>query len=100
VDQLLKDLGLALDAYSNLTIASIVGKTVIPDLGKDRASVVQQVSADFSALEHEQKCLEAQRDGLQLVQAEHLELTMTSSLGFWVTIGLLAIWRLTHPDPD
>jgi hypothetical protein len=100
LDDLLKDLRLALVASSDLTIASVTSNTVMPDLEKDRASVVQQVAADFSALEQERKDLEANRDSLQLAQAEHLELTMTSSLGFWVTIGLLAIWRLTRPDPD
>jgi hypothetical protein len=40
------------------------------------------------------------RETLQVGQAQRLELAMTTSLGFWVTIGLLAMWRLSHPEPN
>jgi hypothetical protein len=66
----------------------------------DRPCIVHQLLANFDELERTREYLVAQRNDLQLAQAQHLELTMTSSLGFWLTIGLLAIWRLTRPDPD
>ncbi len=39
-----------------------------------------------------------EKETRQTEQAQRLELVMTSSLGFWVTIGMLAIWRLTDPE--
>jgi hypothetical protein len=103
VDALLADLRLADDSQFNLELNVGIDPTAAQSrivaqgkLGMDRAFVVRQLSADFATLEYERKTLETRREALQLVQAQHLELTMTSSLGFWVTIGLLAIWRLVY----
>lgn len=57
--------------------------------------VSREVPAAIEQLSAKRNALRGERENLQLVQAQHLELTMTSSLGFWVTVGLLAIWRLT-----
>jgi hypothetical protein len=70
------------------------------NLEQAQQTSVAQFQTDISTIEDERPALEAQLNNLQLVQAQHLELTMTSSLGFWLTIGLLAIWRLTHSDPE
>jgi len=70
------------------------------NLEQAQQTSITQFQADINALENERPALEKQLNDLQLTQAQHLELTMTSSLGFWLTIGLLAIWRLRHPDPD
>jgi hypothetical protein len=69
-------------------------------LARLKAQVRQQLPADSAELEAARKDLEGTREALQLEQAQHLELTMTSSMGFWVTIGLLAIWRLTEREPE
>jgi hypothetical protein len=61
-----------------------------------RATLVSDV-ADLTAA---QTKLEASQEVLQKEEARRLELVMTSSMGFWVTIGLLAIWRLTDRQPD
>ncbi len=70
------------------------------NLAQARAANIAQLQSDVQTVEDERPHLASGLNDLQLVQAQHLELTMTSSLGFWLTIGLLAIWRLTHSDPD
>lgn len=57
--------------------------------------VLQEVPVEIQTVSEKRTKLAGKREGIQLLQAQHLELTMTSSLGFWATMGLLAIWRLT-----
>ncbi len=63
-----------------------------------RASVAQDMKTDSERLEIAWNFLRAKQETLQAIQTQHLELTMTASLGFWVTVGLLAIWRLSQPE--
>lgn len=63
-----------------------------------KASVAQDVQADSEQLEIAWNSLRARQEKLQAIQTQHLELTLTASLGFWATVGLLAIWRLSEPE--
>lgn len=88
------------NALELLTIAAQQRASARQNLVQARAANIAQLQGNIKTLEDERPDLASDLNDLQLVQAQHLELTMTSSLGFWLTIGLLAIWRLTHSDPD
>jgi hypothetical protein len=75
-----------------------VGETPIPC--DTTTQIWDALPADAVALATERAALQTQQDKLQLALGQHLELTMTSSMGFWVTIALLAVWEISHPDPD
>lgn len=84
---------------ADVTLADRERMAASSQVRQTRERIAAQVEADTKEMTGIRQELEALRNRLRVKQAQHLELTMTSSLGFWVTIGLLAIWRLTQPGP-
>ncbi|HLW97157.1 MAG TPA: hypothetical protein VKR82_00815 [Candidatus Acidoferrales bacterium] len=63
-----------------------------------KARTYRQLTADASEMATVRADLEQARQSLQPEVAKRLEVALTSAMGFWVTIGLLAIWRLTDRE--
>jgi hypothetical protein len=61
----------------------------LTDLGAARGQLAK-VSAEAEAL----------RQWLTGPTARALELTLVGSFGFWMTVGLLAAWRIAFPPAD